>query len=120
MKRKQKKRYSRRTFIEQASKLAAASVILSHLPARQKKTNSIEGEIKGAVVGCGGRGTGAAAQAIEADKDVRIVALSDVFLDQAQDCLSSLKEKYSESDQLGISRERIFTCLLYTSPSPRD
>tara|TARA_B100001750_G_scaffold246304_1_gene268184 strand:- start:486 stop:1820 length:1335 start_codon:yes stop_codon:yes gene_type:complete len=109
MKRKQKKRYSRRTFIEQASKLAAASVILSHLPARQKKTNSIEGEIKVAVVGCGGRGTGAAAQAIEADKDVRIVALSDVFLDQAQDCLSSLKEKYSESDQLGISRERIFT-----------
>ena len=45
MKRKQKKRYSRRTFIEKASKLAAASVILSHLPARQKKTNSIEGEI---------------------------------------------------------------------------
>ena len=67
MKRKQKKRYSRRAFIGQASKLAVASVILSHLPARQKKTNSIEGEIKVAVVGRGGRGTGAAAQAIEAD-----------------------------------------------------
>jgi myo-inositol 2-dehydrogenase / D-chiro-inositol 1-dehydrogenase len=34
------------------------------------------------LVGCGGRGTGAALQALEADPSVRVVALGDVFADQ--------------------------------------
>ena len=109
MKSDQKKRYNRRDFIGQASRLTAAGVVLGRLPARSKKLNSIEGEIKVAVIGCGGRGTGAATQAIEADKDVRIVALADAFLDRAKECLSSLREKYADSEQLDVNRDNIFT-----------
>ena len=54
MKKDQKQRYSRRDFIGQASRLTAAGVVLGRLPARSKMLNSIEGEIKVAVIGCGG------------------------------------------------------------------
>ena len=37
------------------------------------------------LVGCGGRGTGAAAQALQADKNVKLVAMADAFEDRAGD-----------------------------------
>ena len=70
---------------------------------------AIEGEIKIAVVGCGGRGTGAVSQALEADPDVRLVAMADAFKDRADDCLQSLNEKYPNSDKINITQETIFT-----------
>ena len=104
-----KTRYSRRGFLGQASRLAAASIVLGRLPAKTKTRTSVDGEIKVAVIGCGGRGTGAAAQAMDADKDVHIVALADAFLDQAMDCFSSLKEKHGDSSQLMVNKESVFT-----------
>ncbi|MFM9198077.1 MAG: Gfo/Idh/MocA family protein, partial [Planctomycetia bacterium] len=50
-----------------------------------------EQRLRVGLVGCGGRGTGAAAQAMAADPTVRVVALGDVFADQvsaAADVLS--------------------------------
>ena len=41
-----------------------------------------EQRLRVGLVGCGGRGTGAALQALEADPSVRVVALGDVFADQ--------------------------------------
>lgn len=41
-----------------------------------------EQRLRVGLVGCGGRGTGAAAQAMAADPTVRVVALGDVFADQ--------------------------------------
>ena len=82
--------------------------LISFRPA-QKKLFAFEGEIKIAVVGCGGRGTGAVSQAIEADKDVRLVAMADAFKDQADECLNSLNEKYPKSEQINITEETIFT-----------
>jgi predicted dehydrogenase len=41
-----------------------------------------EQRLRVGLVGCGGRGTGAAWQALEADPAVRVVALGDVFADQ--------------------------------------
>ena len=99
----------RRSFIEQTAKLTVGGFMLSQLTAKSKNLSSIEGEIKVAVVGCGGRGTGAATQALEADKDVRIVAMADVFLDQASNCLESLNEKYGETGRLSVNRETLFT-----------
>ena len=37
---------------------------MNKLPARSKRLFSIEGETKVALIGCGGRGTGAASQAL--------------------------------------------------------
>jgi len=52
------------------------------------------------LVGCGGRGTGAAFQALEADPDVVVTALADVFADNLQNALSALETKYGQRVQV--------------------
>ncbi|MDP6032975.1 MAG: Gfo/Idh/MocA family oxidoreductase, partial [Candidatus Marinimicrobia bacterium] len=79
------------------------------LPAESKKLISFEGEIKVALVGCGGRGTGAISQALEADPDVRLVAMADAFGDRAEECLKTLIEKFVDSEKINVNRETIFT-----------
>ena len=87
---------NRRKFLEHSAKITAAGFLMNKLPARSKRLFSIEGEIKVALIGCGGRGTGAASQALEADPDVRLVAVADVFEDRITECLKSLNEKYPD------------------------
>ena len=41
-------------------------------------------------IGCGGRGTGAAGQALNADKNVVLTAMGDVFADRIQSSLAAL------------------------------
>lgn len=64
-------------------------------------------KIKVGLIGCGGRGTGAAFQALQADPDVEIVALADVFQDQLQTALSSLQEAYSDRVNVPDNRKYI-------------
>src|SRR5215813_7519841 len=44
------------------------------------------------LVGCGGRGTGAAAQALNADANVQLVAMADAFADRLEESLATLKK----------------------------
>lgn len=46
--------------------------------------------IRVGLIGCGGRGTGAAVNALRADKGVELVALADVFPDRLLECLNHL------------------------------
>jgi len=103
------KQLNRRGFIEQSAKISAAGLLLSRLPANSKRLVSVEGEVKVALVGCGGRGTGAVAQALNADPDVRLVAMADAFMDRAEECLNNLMQKFEGSeDRLNINRDTIF------------
>ncbi len=45
-----------------------------------------------ALIGCGGRGTGAALDCLTADPSVEIVALADLFKDRLESCLKQLRE----------------------------
>jgi predicted dehydrogenase len=44
------------------------------------------------LIGCGGRGTGAAAQALKADKNVKLVAMGDAFEDRLSQSLNLLQK----------------------------
>jgi myo-inositol 2-dehydrogenase / D-chiro-inositol 1-dehydrogenase len=46
--------------------------------------------LKVGLIGCGGRGTGAAAQALQADQDVVITAMGDVFEDRLEEAYAAL------------------------------
>src|SRR5690606_24830076 len=46
--------------------------------------------LKIGLIGCGGRGTGAAAQALRADPDVELVAMGDIFADQLATAYNAL------------------------------
>ena len=108
MKKQKNHTINRRKFIGNSAKIAAAGFIFNQLTASTKKYNAWDGEIKVSLIGCGGRGTGAAIQAIAADPDVRLVAIADVFEDQTKSCMNALVEKYGDSDQLSVLKETTF------------
>lgn len=50
--------------------------------------------LKLAVVGCGGRGSGATVQALTADPQVELVAMADAFMDRLEDSLAAIQEHF--------------------------
>jgi len=61
--------------------------------------------IKIALVGCGGRGTGAASQALSTKENVKLVAMADVFQDRLDNCYEILSKKFAGTDKLMVSDE---------------
>lgn len=62
--------------------------------------------IRVGVIGCGGRGEAAAMNAMNAGKDIRIVAMGDIRLDRVQEKRSALKLKYP--DQVAVDDDHCF------------
>ncbi len=100
---------TRREFLETSVKVAGTGALLSALPISMSAYAGAAGEIRVALVGCGGRGTGAASQAIEADPDVRLVAMSDVFGDRLESSYKNLATKYEGKDRVQVTDETKFT-----------
>ena len=67
-------------------------------------------QIKVVVIGCGGRGTGAAMQALKADPGVVIWAMADAFGDRIESAISEL-QKTSMADRVQVPPERRFSGL---------
>ena len=85
-----KSNHSRRDFIRQST-LAAGSLMAMPLVTKAEFFNSsADDTIKIALVGCGGRGTGAAMQAMLTKQNVKLVAMADVFRDRLDDCYKNL------------------------------
>jgi predicted dehydrogenase len=63
------------------------------------------------LIGCGGRGTGAAVNALRADPNTKLVALGDVFADQLESSLSSILTAEDTADvaaRVDVPPERRF------------
>lgn len=76
---------SRRSLLLSAPAAMAAAGALSQVAHAAGRA-----EIRVGVIGCGGRGTGAAANALTASPDVRIVALADLFQDRLDESRAQL------------------------------
>lgn len=87
---------SRREFLKNSSRLAAGASVLAgtaipHVYAAEENT------IKIALVGCGGRGTGAAANALSTTSGpIKLVAMADVFEDRLDVSHKSLKKAFGD------------------------
>src|SRR5437660_1446423 len=64
--------------------------------------------LKIGLIGCGSRGTGAAAQALNADKNVQLVAMADAFEDRLQESLKILKDDAQIAAKVDVKPERRF------------
>lgn len=86
---------SRRQFLKTGSVGVAAAMALAP---RLSANAYAEGNdiIKVGLVGCGGRGSGAAANALAADPGVRIVAMGDTFADHLESSLAGLKASHAD------------------------
>lgn len=96
---------SRREFIKQTSTIAAVSalagVALPHVHAAENNTIQI------ALVGCGGRGTGAAVDALSVrNGPMQLVAMADVFESQLSRSFNSLKQAFPADVE--VPKERQF------------
>jgi len=75
----------RRDFVKQGSMLAGA-IAAAPIISRANFFSGSDDVIKVAVIGCGGRGTGAAVQALMSKQNVKIVAMADAFRDRLDEC----------------------------------
>ena len=64
------------------------------------------GALRIGLIGCGGRGTGAAVNAMNTGKDVRLVALADLFPEQLQHSLAQLRK--AKPDQVDVKPDHCF------------
>lgn len=92
---------NRRTFLKTGSLVTAAAALPG--VARAATTSS---DIKVAVIGCGGRGTGAAAQSL-AVPGTRLVAMADAFPDNVERALNQLEKQHPE--RVDVPKERRFS-----------
>lgn len=83
------KRNSRRNFVKQSS-LLAGGIIAAPLLSRANYFSGSDDTIKIALIGCGGRGTGAAMQALQSKQNVKLVAMADAFMDNLERCHKTL------------------------------
>ncbi len=67
--------------------------------------------LKIGLVGCGGRGTGAANQALNADKNVKLVAVADVFRQQVDYSIENLKTNPDIADKVQVDEDHKFVGL---------
>jgi predicted dehydrogenase len=64
--------------------------------------------LKVGLIGCGGRGAGAALQALKADKNVQLYAMADAFDDRLQQSLQQLKRNRDVAGKVAVAPERCF------------
>ena len=86
----EKKIDSRRDFLKSSTVAAAAVAAGLNLKGTRMAHAASTDEVKIALIGCGGRGRGAAANNLKACENTKIVAVADAFQDKAEDVAKRL------------------------------
>jgi predicted dehydrogenase len=94
---------TRRTFL-QSTAVAATSLIATNAHAQGGSDT-----LKVGLIGCGGRGTGAAGQALRADRNVKLWAMADAFGDKIEISLGLLGQEADIASKLDVPAERRHT-----------
>ncbi len=100
---------TRRAFVKTAAAASAAGLVVpSALAARAYAGGS--DRLRIGVIGCGGRGTGAAVQALHADPGCVLVSMGDVFADRLTASIAGITEEMGDaaSKQIDVPGSRRF------------
>src|SRR5438552_7164549 len=99
---------TRREFLKTSalvgSALAAPAILPGNLFARENND-----PLKVGLIGCGGRGSQAANQALSADKNVLLTAMGDAFEDQLRKSLQGLQKE--QPDKVKVGPDKCFVGL---------
>lgn len=96
---------SRRSFLMSSSSAAVTATLLS---GGRFAHASAPGKLKVGIIGCGGRGTGAAQNCANASPDVEIYALGDLFPERLSKCRQTLAKLGAQAN---LADDRCFTGL---------
>src|SRR5688572_21489604 len=99
---------TRRDFVRTSAAGTVGAALLTGFPAilRGETGAARSLPIRIAAIGCGGRGTGAITDALNAAENVELVAMADLFPDRLEKSLTTLREKRPGLD---IPANRRFT-----------
>src|SRR5690606_8510946 len=99
------KNLNRRDFIKSSSVVAGVAVAGSNPVASM--ISGVDDTIKIAVVGCGGRGTGAVVNALNSGQRVKLVAMADAFRDNIDTSYNNLVKKYADQVDVPDARKYV-------------
>ena len=98
---------SRREFVKNAG-ILSGGILAMPVISKANFFSEDDKVIKVAVVGCGGRGTGAALQALLSKQNVKVVALADAFRDRLDNCYKTLSaDDLSDWGMDGSVKDRV-------------
>ena len=80
---------SRRDFVK-GTAAVVGSLVASQFPLTASAYYGVDDTIKVGLIGCGGRGTGAAVQALSTTANAKLVAMADAFEDRIEECYENL------------------------------
>ena len=96
---------TRRDFLK-ASTVAASAAVSGALDISHSVFAAGSNILRVGMIGCGGRNSGAAAQALTADSGARLVAMCDIFMDRVKNTRRVLKEQ--KGDQVAVDDDHCF------------
>jgi predicted dehydrogenase len=95
------KQTSRRDFLKTSSAAVLGGALVSPLGFPSIASGASNNKkLKVGLIGCGGRGTGAVNQALHADENVVLTAMADVFENQLNNSLATLKKEIGDKVQV--------------------
>jgi predicted dehydrogenase len=97
---------TRRDFLKTSSRAVAGAAFAGALATPRPGYTAENNTLKLALIGCGGRGTGAAAQALSTRGPTKLWAAADVFEHRLQGALNGLTQKHTS--QIDVPAERRF------------
>ena len=92
--------WNRRDFVKASAALGAASLVPSALASGYR--TKLDDTIRVGVIGCGGRGTGAAFNALAAHPKVNIVAMADLFEDRLKRSYGYMADNEDIGDRVRV------------------
>lgn len=97
---------SRRKFVKNSALVTSGFAVM---PSILTAGNSVSAndKIKLAVIGCGGRGSGAVVQAMHADDGIQLVAMADAFEDRLESCLENVS-KIFDAERINVKDKTKF------------
>ncbi len=101
---------SRREFLQNSAVIGAAAASPLTFSSTSKAAPNSE-KLKIGFIGCGGRGTGAAGQALKADSNVVLHAMGDVFPEKIGKSLEALKKSLNNDAKFDVPEQRQFSGL---------
>ena len=102
-----KNNLTRRNFVKNST-LVITGVLSTGATVEAMANVNREKKLKLALVGCGGRGSGAAVQALTADENVELVAMADAFADRIEKSLKGIKEHFDGEKKIIVKEKNRF------------
>ena len=97
---------NRRSFLRNSGIALIGSTLAYNSGMSAPLGNTKKATLKVGLIGCGGRGTGAAVQALQADPDVVLTAMGDVFEDRLNESYQALVQE--AKDKVKVSNQNKF------------